>query len=370
MDIEKVIFGAGNYGKKALKMLNKTNKCKNNIAFCDNFIQSLEDLDTGIKIISYAQLKEIYQSKKISVIIATTHFMEIYEQCILDEIDVDGIYDLESDSIMKYKEYCKKNYTGYSNDKWIQYSRKKQNRVIENAKVFQEGTELSRCITEVAIMISNLCNYASVHEKCPASLVKEKKIMSIKQIKMILSELKIIGFKGTICFHIYNDPMNDPRLFSILEYVKKELPDVVTEIYTNGYYLNQTICNEMQEGLVDILIVTGYGIQEYERILSLNVDIPFHVLYGHLDDRLENYDSDDNGEEGCCYSLISQVPIYVNGDLGLCCLDYKHDSNLGNVFEQGLINTLNENKVCEFQKSLLRGERGLYPLCKRCDWKR
>lgn len=368
MEIEKVIFGAGKYGKKAFAILTKSNIDKNNIVFCDNFNKLSKDFDTGAKIIDYTNLKKIYNLKKISIIIATVHFIEIYEQCILDGIEIDGIYDLESNSIIEYKEYCKKNCTGYSNQKWIQYKHNKEDKIVLNSRKFLEGIELSNCITEVAIMISNLCNYACIHKKCPASLVVDKEIMSMEKIKRILSELKSIEFKGTVCFHIYNEPMNDPRLFSILEYIKKEDPDISTEIYTNGYYLNQTMCNELEDGLADILIATGYGIQEYERLINLRVNIPFYVLYGYLDDRLENYDSNDNDEVGCCYSLIRQVPIYVNGDLGLCCLDYRHDTELGNVFEQGLITVLNGDKAYKFQKSLLEGKRDCYPLCKKCNW--
>lgn len=118
------------------------------------------------------------------------------------------------------------------------------------------------------------------------------------------------------------------------------------------------------------MIVTGYGRREYERILNLNVDIPFEVLYGNLDDRLENYDdSKENKLENTpCFSLVSQVCIYVNGDLGLCCLDYKHDSGLGNIFEDGLINVLDSGKVHDFQSNLLRGNRNIYNLCKVCGW--
>lgn len=370
MEVEKVIFGAGSYGKKAFAMLKRLNIESNHIIFCDNFIAPSIDSNTGVKIIDYNNLKKMYSLKHLSVIIATAYFMEIYEQCTLDGIDIQGIYDLESDSVLEYKEYCRKNHTGYSNQKWIKYHHDKQSRVILNAEKFLEGAALSDCITEVAIMISNLCNYAYIHKKCPASFVSQKEIMSMGQIKMILSDLKAIRFRGTICFHIYNEPMNDPRLFFILEYIKKNIPDVLTEVYTNGYYLNQAILNEMEEGLADILVATGYGIQEYERLLNLDAHIPFHILYGRLDDRLENYDAEDGDMEGSCYSLISQVPIYVNGDLALCCLDYKHDSSLGNVFEKGLIKLLNGYKVQEFQKNLLEGKRDIYPLCRRCNFKR
>lgn len=369
MQINKVIFGAGNYGRKAFELLLKSNQNKEQIIFCDNFVMASEDYITGAKIICYEKLKEIYNIKRVSIIIATKYFMEIYEQCILDEIYIDGIYDLESNSIIPYKEFCKLKYTGYSNHAWIKYKWNKHKKVLLNADKFLKGEQLSNCITEVAIMISNLCNYSCIHQKCPTSLVKNKEIMSMARIKMIVSELKELEFKGAVCFHIYNEPMNDPRLFSILEYIKKEIPNVLTEVYTNGYYLNQTICDEMENGLVDLLIVTGYGVQEYERILNLDIHIPFYVLYGYLDNRLENYDLLENESKEICYSLLSQVPIYVNGDIGLCCLDYKHDSAFGNVFEQELKEILNSQKVRDFQAGLLKGIRNIYPLCTRCGWK-
>lgn len=220
-------------------------------------------------------------------------------------------------------------------------------------------------------MISNLCNYASIHKKCPASCIKEKEILSSKYIYNVFNELSIIQFDGTICFHIYNEPMIDSRLFWFIEYIKTNLPYAKVEAYSNGYCLNEVMLEELQNVGVDILCVTGYGEKEYSRLLELNVDIAYSCLFGCLDERLDYYVGRERAiSNKICMSYFTQLSIYSNGDIGTCCLDYNHPYNLGNIKEKTLEGCLNSDKIIAFQKELLRGNRNVFSICKNCNWLR
>ena len=123
----------------------------------------------------------------------------------------------------------------------------------------------------------------------------------------------------------------------------------------------------------DILTVTGYGEKEYRRLLNLEVDLPYRIEWGNLDDRLDLYKHPIKGFiEGCppCRTFIRQVCIYSNGDVGLCCLDHEHPYGLGNVHEHSLKEILNSNRVVTLQQKLLVGDRAEYPICLNCNWKR
>lgn len=362
-----VLFGAGKTGRDALKQDEFKNK--QDIFLCDNF-SALDNID-GVEIIDFSVLKKIYDAEKqTEVIITTACCDDIYRQCLESNIKIKGVYDENSKKVKSYNQYCLDKKIGYMNDLFFDYMDRKDHKVKEQVCSFLEGKPLSECITEVAIMISNICNYSIIHKKCPASLCTEKEIMSADHIKSIVDALRQIGFSGTICFHIYNEPMNDPRLFMIIRYVKEQLRDVTVEIYTNGFYLNNVMTKELADIGVGVLITTAYGDAEYQRLMKLEVPMAYRVFYGMLDDRLINYDKKESKkEEGICRSLISQVSVYVNGDIGLCCLDYRHDYGFGNVFEEGFVPCIDKKIIREFQLDLLNGKRS-YKICQCCGWVR
>lgn len=195
--------------------------------------------------------------------------------------------------------------------------------------------------------------------------------MSTKEVHYIIDTLAENGWNGDLlCFHIYNEPLIDPRLFEFIKYAKIKLSDVRIEIYSNGYYLNQTMVTELQDVGVDILIVTAYGISEYVRLKSLSVNIPYSIVVGNLDDRLDNYNeiNENSSKHPPCRAFISQLCIYVTGEIGVCCLDYKNEYCLGNVFLYGL-ECINNKSLIDLQLQLLLGNREL-AICKNCGWSR
>ncbi|WP_027209133.1 radical SAM/SPASM domain-containing protein [Butyrivibrio hungatei] len=262
------------------------------------------------------------------------------------------------------------NASGYENDKAKTFIKNKRERVKTKAECFLKDDDLFHNITEVAIELSNLCNYALIHTKCPASKVKEKVIMSSQLFYKIIDELAESGFQGTIAFHMYNEPTMDPRLFMLIKYVKYKLPTSCPKVYSNGFYLNQTMVDELCEIGVGFLQVTAYGDEEYERLLGLDVNIPYKIIYGALDDRLDGYKSKCNAilEERVCHNFLTQVAIACNGDLAACCLDYKHSYGFGNLSELSLKECLNSKRVKDFQKQLLKGDRNMFAICHNCKW--
>lgn len=361
--MKRILFGAGKIGNKAAD--NEELLKADEIYFCDNYKMR----DRGIKfpIISFEKLKEIYDDET-EIIITTAYYNEIYYQCRKYGMKVTGIYDEKANTVKDLYHYCKDNYKDYSNYKYMESLDYWEQKINRNVELFLRGEQLSNCLTGVAIMISNVCNYAHIHTKCPAHEEKEKQIMSFHSIRYIVDELERIGFSGKIMFHIYNEPMNDPRLFSIIRYVREKLENATIVIYTNGFYLTDVIVRELEEATVNILITTAYGNKEYDRLMQLNPTIAYHIHYGILDERINYYEKIEPEFLGkSCRSLISQLDIYVNGDIGLCCLDYRHSSEMGNVFKEGFEVCVNNEKIRRFQTELLNGKR-TEKLCQGCGW--
>lgn len=366
MKAQACIFGAGKQGRLAINILRTNYK---EIFFCDNDINKVGTFISEAVVKSFDELKRLYEEKHIDVYIAG-YIQDIYNQCRRNSIDVIGVYSVNKNAIVTYREYCIYDKRPFYNSGYIEYENKKRMRVKDNIEKFRNGEKMSACITEVAIELSNLCNYACFHKKCPASYIKEKKIMSLADVKVIIGQLLEINFKGTICFQIYNEPLIDPRLFLIIEYIKQIMTaDVEILVYTNGYYLTDTLAEDLQNGFADIIVATGYGREEFERLINLNVDIPYYVLWGDLDDRLEWNMS--QGKSGCtvpCNSLFWQVPIWANGNVGLCCIDCFQEVKLGNIREAGLNKILDALDVRKSMESLLCGNRKEVLYCASCNW--
>ena len=357
-----VVYGAGKIGRVFLEKMRKSNQYEE-IMFYDNN-KNLPDEILGCK-----RIDEIRECDDI--IITCGAWQECYRDCISKGFEPIGIYDEDDDKIKSYLEMCRCKRSGYINDLGIEYETYKKNRVDEGADNFLKTSNIFDNITEIAIMISNLCNYALIHPQCPANRILDKEIMPSSLVFKLLDELAESTYSGTIAFHVYNEPLMDPRLFWFMHYAKEKMPDCKLRIYTNAYYLNQVMVSELIENGMDILQVTAYGENEYDRLLSLEVSVPYTIIYGELDDRLDGYGTRKSVtqlDSLVCKSFFTQTTVFSNGDLGICCLDYKHSFGIGNMYSQSLRDCLNSGSAVELQKKLLMGDRSTYPICMNCSW--
>lgn len=357
------VFGAGKLGSFAIEILKEYDQK----FFCDNDKNKVGMLVNGFLVRGFEELTRIYIEEGDIDIYIAGYVQDIYEQCIKNEIKITGVYSPKQYKMVSYREYCIQEKRFYCNDSFVRYSNEKENNIKKNIARFMSGELMSNCITEVAVELSNLCNYACIHSKCPASRIKEKTIMALSDIRNIVRQLCEIDFKGTICFQIYNEPLIDPRLFLIIEYIKQQLADVKVLVYTNGYYLTDSLGKDLQNGFADIIIATGYGEEEYCRLINLNIDIPYYVLWGHLDERIL-WKSAERKSNVPCASLFSQVPIWANCDVGLCCMDCFQNVVFGNIKKKELKEILNSAEIRKNMESLLQGDRESVDFCAGCEW--
>ena len=68
-----------------------------------------------------------------------------------------------------------------------------------------------------------------------------------------------------------------------------------------------------------------------------------------------------------CATLVETIPIFFNGDVGLCCLDPFCDYKMGNVFETSVNEVWNGAGFEEMRKLHLEGRWDEIPICKNCD---
>ncbi len=226
---------------------------------------------------------------------------------------------------------------------------------------------LERKIQRISFEISNTCNYTSIHPECPVSCYNHSKILDKKIIFKVIDELKELNYSGYIAFHRYNEPMiNKERLYSILEYINKALPNAKMAILTNGSYLNQEELNTLERHNVWSVSVSAYSKKEYIRLKRLTSKIKYSIFYSVLDSRLSIYEKDPLDLKLPCYATIRDITINCYGQLALCCFDWNNQVTFGNLKEQSLTEILNSSHFLDAHKNLTTGNR-TFDVCRRCD---
>ena len=222
----------------------------------------------------------------------------------------------------------------------------------------------------VCIELSNLCNYANIHKKCPLyTLQSSKTILSSKIAHRVLATLKKYNFFGTILFSTYNEPLMDPRLFEFIRLAHYMNPKAGICIWTNGYYLNEMLVLELVEAGVTELHITAYSKIEKERFEKIQIPIPYNILYfsslSNMDDRLTLYKKSEVFCSIPCSAPLKQIIITAKGEISLCCYDWKRQHCFGNLYKQSLEEILRNGQMQLVYNQLIKGERHLN-LCKRC----
>ena len=106
----------------------------------------------------------------------------------------------------------------------------------------------------VAIEISTYCNRTCYY--CP-NVLEETPVdfMTEETFNKIIDQLKEIDFSGSILYHFYNEPLLDKRLPSFIRHVKKNLPNCVSRIVSNGDFLSVDLADDLIDaGILDISI--------------------------------------------------------------------------------------------------------------------
>jgi MoaA/NifB/PqqE/SkfB family radical SAM enzyme len=223
----------------------------------------------------------------------------------------------------------------------------------------------------VSFELSNLCNLAHCHKKCPLSLVQRPVILPTRIIMNVLATLHKHDFSGSVAFHTYNEPLIDPRLFMLISMVKEKCPKANIFISSNGYYLDQNLLNELTAAGVSEYHISAYSPHDFKRLSALSTRVPYLVELMKLDNRLSLYDAPErhNCEAKPCYAPLNEIIVTREGTISLCCLDWRRDHSFGDLHRQSFEQIMLSGELQKVFLRLRKGERYLN-LCKRCDWSR
>jgi 8-amino-3,8-dideoxy-alpha-D-manno-octulosonate transaminase len=233
---------------------------------------------------------------------------------------------------------------------------------------FVEPTSLIAKTRIIAIEISNICNYGTIHPRCPVHNYKTKEVLPADSIKRILDELGEIGFTGCIGWGCYTEPLIDPRLVDLVSYARKVCPVAKNSLTTNGFYLTEDSAADLVSAGIDQIFVSAYSMSEYLRLILLPIPASYTVYNSKLEKRTEDnvYSRKPLDSNARCLPFILNLMITCRGDLGLCCFDFERRHTFGNIHTATLRELLSNQAVIEVHRRLAAGDRSVLDACRRC----
>jgi len=215
----------------------------------------------------------------------------------------------------------------------------------------------------ITLEISNRCNYAYRHKKCPLHGQIEPSYISEHVVREIMAFLDKQQYTGIIAFHNYCEPLMDPRLFMFLDLCPQNCKIL---IMTNGFMINQQLFDELVAHGVTQLDITSYSDKEYERVAKIKRrGIGLTIRQSALDDRLTIYDKPPININKPCSSPLWEIIVRSDGNIPLCCFDWNNKHVFGNVNTTPLREILLSDSMQNTYSRLRTGDRFLH-LCRRC----
>lgn len=232
----------------------------------------------------------------------------------------------------------------------------------------------------------NRCN--STCSFCTANKNAEKrpyKRMEDKLFYSIIDQLRDWGFKGHLTLYGNNEPWLDTRIVEFHKYCREQLPDSFIFMSTNGLLLDIEKVKSVLP-YVDQLIINNYcrdmklhdnikEIYEYakahqEEFKDVELLIQMRYMDAVLTNRAGSAPNKTNTQKiitETCLMPYTDMFIFPDGRMGICCCDNFEVTNLADLNEVPLKEAWNSQEYQKLRHAIKDGRAG-YPMCKYCDF--
>lgn len=242
---------------------------------------------------------------------------------------------------------------------------------------------------QVNIETINRCN--STCSFCPANKNDDKRPfakMSEETFYKIIGDLREWNYQGIVSLYVNNEPFIDNRIISFYKYAREQLPDCKLKLFTNGLLMDKEKFKEIIP-YVDYVTINNYGetmklhhsveeIVTYVRTCENDYqDKSIKVNIRYIKDILTNRAGEAPNKKANskvisepCLFPYTDLTIFSNGNVGLCCNDATEKTNLGNVMAEGVQQLWElEGQGTRYAtiRNQIAGGRNTLEFCKYCD---
>lgn len=270
-------------------------------------------------------------------------------------------------------------------------------------------------VIQLQIETINICNAKCVF--CPyTSMERAKGTMSLDLFKKITDEAKDIPIIDHFTLTGLGETLLDKHLFERLRYVRKQMPGILLDLYTNGTYLSEEKIQQMIDAGLSVLYISlnAANPEKRKEVMKLNDfehvrkmshraiemaegKMKVYVKAVGSKDLMEHDDStmfleEWNGayQEGGnafihlegnwggamypmrttptkpCARALNQFMVLWDGRVSLCCFDGEGDVVLGDLNKQTIREIYNGQPALGIREAHIEGRRGELKLCATC----
>lgn len=236
----------------------------------------------------------------------------------------------------------------------------------------------------VMIETVNRCNGKC--EFCPANSRDEKrtyKKMTEECFYNIVAQLQGLNWHGKLFMCVNNEPFIDKRIIDFSKYVKEYLPEIQIVVISNGTLLTLKIMDELSGG-VDQIVINDYSekyrlsekhksiykhVKKYrsrfsDMKITLNRRYTKEILATRAGSAPNKPKKNMNISIPCLYPFTDLI-IFPDGKVGMCCNDCFEVTDFGNVNNQDLKAIWEGIEFTKVREAMIEGRNYLF--CKECD---
>lgn len=223
---------------------------------------------------------------------------------------------------------------------------------------------------------------------CTANKNAEKrplKLMSDELFTSIIDQLADWGYKGHLTLYGNNEPFIDTKIVERHKYCREKLPGSFIFLSTNGLLLNIDKVKEIIP-YVNQLIINNYcldmklhdNVQEIYDYANAHpeefkdVELLFQMRYKNavLTNRAgsaPNKQNDVKVIKETCLMPYTDMFIFPDGKMGICCCDNFEVTNLADLTKVSLKDAWNSPEYRKIREKL-KDSRSNFPFCMYCDF--
>lgn len=258
-------------------------------------------------------------------------------------------------------------------------------------------------INHVQVQTISWCNRSCSF--CPSQKFPRKlELISLETYQRVLDELASLGFSGRFSPYLQGEPLLDRRLPKLVAMARQTLPQAKLLIQTNGDALTvekglalfeaglhkliincydnheqasrmQDIAREIARRQSDLRYIKSsfYRLIRPEYHGQISLEIAIEDKTGWKEDTKENWAGNIPGAlkeplRKSCFRPFEQLYVHYNGNVVLCCCDWKGEVIFGNLLETSLLEVYSSPIATKYRENLAKKNRKM-KLCEVCDYR-
>lgn len=279
------------------------------------------------------------------------------------------------------RKYC----SNFTSKVMLEYVSRHYEKLIVPYIHFFLRSEKTPAFRSIMFETMNRCNGQCAF--CPANVHDERrpfKKMNEAFFQRIIGELKDMKWQGAVYLNINNEPLLDKRLLDFSHIIRENLPESNIHLITNGTLLTPGLIDQMADSF-DYLVVNDYS-EQYRlstRVKKIYQHVQHHpaefqkldivIVRRYTNEILPtragsapNKPEKNNNIITPCIYPFTDLPIFPDGKVGMCCNDCYERSEFGDLNYQTINEVWDGEQFRKLRLALSKG-RDHYPACMQCD---